>query len=106
MSLWDEMANDGASILSELGRPVTFRGVTYSALLDQNPLEQMMSEGGFIYKSGFKVRLLVRSGDALYATPPHQGEIFTIFGREYTITTITSRRPSPWLDCMVISTNQ
>jgi hypothetical protein len=106
MSLWDEMANDGASILSELGRPVTLRGVTYSALIDQNPLEQMMGEGGFIYRSGFKVRLLVRSGEALYTTPPHQGEIFTIFGREYTITTITSRRPSPWLDCMVISTNQ
>ena len=106
MSLWDEMANDGASILSELGRPVTLRGVTYSALIDQNPLEQMMGEGGFVYRSGFKVRLLVPNGHALYTTPPHQGEIFTIFGREYTITTITSRRPSPWLDMMVISTNQ
>jgi hypothetical protein len=106
MSLWEEMANDGASILAELGRPVVFRGVTYSALLDQNPLEQMMQDGGFVYRAGFKVRLLVVSGDALYTTPPHQGEIFTIFGREYTITSITSRRPSPWLDCMVISTTQ
>lgn len=100
------MAVDGASILLELGRPVTLRGVTRQALLDQNPLEQMMGDGGFIYRAGFKVRLLVVSGDALYTNPPRQGEIFTIFGREYTITTITSRPPSPWLDCQVVSTTQ
>jgi hypothetical protein len=106
MSLWSEIANDGDEILEVFGRPATFRGSPITILLDNNPLEQALSDGGFVYRSGFKVRVLVRAGEALYATPPTQGEIFTIFGREYSITTITHRPPSPWIDCQVISTTQ
>lgn len=106
MSLWDEMASDGEQILEEFGRTVTFRTVARTVLLDQNPLEQVVGDGGFIYRSGFRVRILAPAGDPLRVSPPTQGEIFTIFGKEYSITTITNRPPSPWIDCQVIATDQ
>ena len=106
MSLWEEMASDGEYILEEFGRIVTFRTVARTVLLDQNPLEQMIGEGGFIYRAGFRVRILAPAGHTLRVTPPEQGEIFTIFGREYTVTSVTNRPPSPWIDCQVISTTQ
>lgn len=106
MSLWSEIADDGDEILETFGRPVTFRGTQHTVILSQNPLEQMLGDGGFIYKAGFNVRMLICECDALYANKPHQGEIFTIFGREYTVTSVTNRPPSPWVDCAVISTTQ
>lgn len=106
MSLWEEMASDGEYILDEFGRTVTFRTVPVVVLLDQNPLEQMIGDGGFIYRAGFRVRILAPAGNPLRINPPEQGEIFTIFGREYTITTVTNRPPSPWIDCQVVSTTQ
>lgn len=106
MSLWSEMEQDGTAILEEFGRAVTFRNVSRTVLLDSNPLEQIVGDGGFIYRAGFRVRILAGAGHPLRVSPPTQGEIFTIFGREYTITTVTNRPPSPWIDCQVISTTQ
>ena len=106
MSLWSEIASDGDEILECFGRSVTFRGTTHTVLLAQNPLEQMMGDGGFIFRAGFNVRMLAKDGSALRLNPPAQGEIFTIFGREYTATSITNRPPSPWIDCLVQSTTQ
>ena len=106
MSLWSEIANDGDEILDTFGRPVSFRGANYTVLIDQNPLEQVLGEGGFTYRSGFKVRMLIKSTSPLFSNLPNQGEQMLIFGREYTITTVTFRPPSPWVDLQVISTNQ
>ena len=106
MSLWSEMESDGEQIVEEFGRTVTFRGVSRKVLLDQNPLEQIVGDGGFIFRAGFRVRILAPAGHPLRISVPSQGEIFTIFGREYTITTVTNRPPSPWIDCQVLSTTQ
>lgn len=106
MSLWSEIANDGDEILATFGRPVLFRNENYTVLIDQNPLEQVLGDGGFTYRSGFKVRMLIKENSALFFNLPQQGEQMIVFGREYTITTLTYRPPSPWVDLQVISTNQ
>lgn len=100
------MSDDGDEILETFGRPVTFRGTVYSVLISQNPLEQSLSDGGFIFKAGFNIRMLIKAGSALASNRPRQGEIFTYDGREYTITTVTYRPPSPWFDTAVISSTQ
>jgi hypothetical protein len=106
MSLWEEIAADGEYILAEFGRTVTFRTLSTTVLVDQNPLEQIIGDGGFIYRAGFRIRLLCPPAHPLRLNPPEQGEIFIVFGREYTVTTVTNRPPSPWIDCNVISTTQ
>jgi hypothetical protein len=106
MSLWEEIAADGEQILYEFGRTVTFRSTALSVLVDQNPLEQIVADGGFIYRAGFRLRLLCPPAHPLRTNPPRQGEIFIVFGKEYTVTTVTNRPPSPWIDCQVISTSQ
>ena len=106
MPIWEEIANDGDEILSELGRQITFRGKTVLALIDNNPVEEAYGDGGFVYRAGYRVRLLIKAGSPLYKDFPKQGEHIDVYGRQHTITRVTNRIPSPWVDVFVISSNQ
>lgn len=106
MSLWDEISADGSQFLSEFGRSITFRGISVVALIDTNPIEQNLENGGFVYTSGYRVRMLAVAGSVYAVTPPRNGEVMTIYGHPYTIKQVTIRPPSPWIDVFVIASNQ
>lgn len=106
MSIWDEIASDGDEILSDLGRQITFRDKKMLALIDTNPVSEEYGNGGFVYKAGYKVRMLIKNGTELHKNLPKQGESMEVYGRDYTITRITQRTPSPWVDAFVIASNQ
>ena len=106
MSIFEEIEDDGDEILSELGREINFRDKKFLALIDNNPIEEIMGDGGFILKSGYRVRFLVRKDSKLSKEPPKQGEHMEVYGKRYTITRVTYRPPSPWVDAFVILSNQ
>ena len=105
-NIWDEIANDAPKILAEVGREVEFRGKKILVLLDTNPLSQDIGDGGFIYSSGFRVRMLALKGSDYQLNPPKQGERMAIYDRSHTIKRVTQRYPDPWIDVYVINTNQ
>jgi len=106
MSLWDEISADGSQFLSEFGRSITFRGISVVALVDTNPIEQALENGGFVYTSGYRVRMLAVAGSVYAVTPPRHGESMAVYGHPYTIKQVTVRPPSPWIDVFVIASNQ
>lgn len=101
MSLWEEMEQDGEEILQEAGRVVVFRGQQYHVLVDVNPLDEVMSRGGMQIEASYRVRWLVKKGGPLEQRPPDFGEQVEVYGRPFTIVTITRRPPSPWIDTVV-----
>jgi hypothetical protein len=106
MNLWDEITADGDEFLSTFGREVTFRNKKVVVLVNTNPVDQMFSEGGFVYRATFKIRFLCKPNSELSNTPPAQGEQVEVYGRPYTVTSVTNRPPSPWIDCQVQSSTQ
>jgi hypothetical protein len=106
MSLWDEISADGSQFLSEFGRSIIFRGVNVVVLIDTNPIEQSLENGGFVYTSGYRIRMLAIAGSTYAVTPPRHGETMSIYGEPYTIKQVTKRPPSPWIDVFVIASNQ
>lgn len=105
-SIWDEMRKDAPSFLKEFGRDVTFRGKTWKVMLENNPLDQMMMDGGMVVKASFKVRFYAEKGGPLEKNPPKFGEQLGIYGRPFTVVSITYHPPSPWYDVVVHSTTQ
>lgn len=103
---YNDIARDCNEILANLGRDIEFRDKKLKALLDNNPVEEVLSDGGFVYKAGYRVRLVADIQSKFISDPPNQGEIMVIYGREHTITKVSQRQPSPWLDVFVIATNQ
>lgn len=101
MSLWEEMEQDGEEILQEVGRVVTFRGQKYTTLIDVNPLDEVMQRGGMQINSSYRIRWLAKTDSTLHKTPPDFGEQVEVYGRMFTIVTITRRPPSPWIDTVV-----
>lgn len=101
MSLWSEMEEDAIDILYEVGRSVTFRGMKHDVLIDVNPLDEVMSRGGMQIDASYRVRWLAKRGSALEKEPPAFGEQVEVYGRMFTIVTITRRPPSPWIDTVV-----
>ena len=106
MSLWDEIAADGDEFLTEFGREIKFRNQSIVALIDTNPIEETLGDGGFVYKSGYRVRLLAKEGSVYFLAPPRHGESMNIYNDQYTIRQVTRRPPSPWIDVFVIASNQ
>lgn len=106
MSLWEEMANDGDYLLEEFGREITFRNQKVIALIDRNPVEAPLEEGGFVFTSSYRIRLLVKPLSEFANRPPKFGERMVVYGESMTIKQIISRPPSPWVDVFVIATNQ
>ena len=105
MSLWDEIANDGDEILSELGREVTFRDKKILALIDTNNTEQTLADGGFMFSTGFRVRFLIKKGSDLAKNIPKHGESVTVYDTKLYISQTTYRPPSPWMDVYVLDRN-
>lgn len=105
MSLWSEMEKDGDEFLKEFGRVITFRGKPVVALIDNNPLDEMMVAGGMQINASFRVRFLAKTGSTMQLSPPKFGEQINIYGRHYTVVSITYRPPSPWFDTVVQVTN-
>lgn len=101
MSLWEEMEQDGEEILQDCGRVVIFRGGQNTVLIDVNPLDEVMSRGGMQIESSYRIRWLAKKGGPLEQRPPEFGEQVEVYGRQFTIVTITRRPPSPWIDTVV-----
>ena len=106
MNLWDEMSNDGDEFLATFGREITFRGGKKIVLISASPVDQMMADGGFVYRASYRIRMLIKTGDVLRKDPPKQGESVDIYGRPYTVVSVTDRPPSPWIDLSVQSATQ
>lgn len=106
MNLWEEMAADGDEFLSTFGKPIVFRGKTRLALINTSPVDQLMQDGGFVYRAYYRLRILAKDTDQLRREPPEQGEQVEVYGRPYTITGVTNRPPSPWIDLNVQSSTQ
>lgn len=106
MNLWEEMEADGDEFLSTFGKSVVFRGKTHIVLIGTAPVDQMFSDGGFVYRAYYRIRILAKAGSELRKDPPAQGEQIEVYGRPYTITGVTDRPPSPWIDLNVQSSTQ
>lgn len=70
-------------------------------LIDVNPLDEVMVAGGMQRNSSYRIRWLAKRGSPLDMTPPDFGEQVEVYGRAFTIFTITRRPPSPWIDTVV-----
>ena len=66
----------------------------------------MMGDGGFILKAGYRIRILAKSDSKFIKDPPRQGEHMEVYNKKYTVTRVTYRPPSPWIDVFVILSNQ
>lgn len=95
------MEQDGEEILQEVGRVVIFRGQQYMAMIDSNPMDEVMQRGGMQVEASYRIRWLVKKDSPLYARPPEFGEQVEVYGKQFTIVTITRRPPSPWIDTVV-----
>lgn len=101
MSLWEEMEQDGEEILTEVGRVVIFRGQQYMVMIDSNPMDEVMVRGGMQVNASYRVRWLAKRGSPIDQRPPDFGEQVEVYGKAFTIVTITRRPPSPWIDTVV-----
>lgn len=99
------MAADGEEFLLTFGKPIVFRGKQKIVLISTSPVDQMFTDGGFVYRAYYRIRMLVKLDDPLRQEPPKQGEQLEVYGRQYTVTSVTNRPPSPWIDVSVQSTN-
>jgi hypothetical protein len=95
------MEQDGEEMLSEFGRVVVFRGQQVIALIENNPLDEVMQRGGMQVEASYRIRWLARKGGPIEARPPEFGEQVEVYGRMFTVVTITRRPPSPWIDTVV-----
>lgn len=106
MSIWEEMEADGPDLLKNLGKVVIFRGQQMLALIDRNPFDQMMGDGGMVVRASYRIRFFAKKKTPLYIEPPKYGEQVSLYGRDFTITSVTPRFPEPWFDVMVQSATQ
>lgn len=105
MTLWEEMERDGDELLRELGRVVRFRESHVVAMVDPNPLDEIMSQGGFQIQTNFRVKFLAKRDSEMRKNPPKHGEQVSYNERQYTIVSITNRPPSPWIETIVQPTD-
>lgn len=96
MPFFEDAATDAAEILAEVGRPVTFRAATVSAMIPDQQAGLDLQTGGFSTDGSLVVRFL--AADYL-AQPPADGEKVTHDGKEYRISSISRKTPSAWFEC-------
>lgn len=106
MTVWETMTRYGAQQIAEFGRDVVFRGNPLKAIIGQNSLSENFEKGGLVYSSAFSIRFFAPLGEWLSNNPPKQGEKIQFADRSYTITAVTIRKPSPWIDCSMEATDQ
>jgi hypothetical protein len=105
MNVWQEMESDAPEILKELGRVVIYRKNQVLAMVDPNPIDSIMTQGGFDNDTSFRVKFFAKSNSELIRNPPSHGEQVTVYGSQYTIVSITYRPPSPWIETVVQPTD-
>lgn len=93
-TLFDLFAADCAIILNEIGRDVTFRGVTVKAVCAEPTPSDILAVGGFSGSAAGQNFKLLRSAYA--AQPPAEGELITFAGKKWVISTVDSRPLGPW----------
>ena len=98
MSIKDEMAADAVEILAEIGEPVTWNGITFSALLSDPGLSEDLGLGGFSGTGDFTIKIL-RS--ALGDARPKLGDIIGFEGARYRITRTTDHPRYPMVVLVV-----
>ena len=91
MSLHAEIAADFPSILEENGVDITWQGRNYRALIGDPNVQVDLQSGGFLPQGNFSVKLL-RS--ALETMPEH-GDVITLDGKPYAITSISHKPGHP-----------
>ena len=96
----------GSQQIAEFGRDVVFRGNPLKAIIGSNSLTEGFRDGGVVYSSAFNIRFFSPLGELLSNNPPKQGEKIQFAERSYTITAVTVRKPSPWIDCSMEATDQ
>lgn len=100
MSIFDEFKNDAPLILAEIGRVVTFRGLSFSAIYAEPNFGEVLTTGGFSSSTTYQVRIL-RDDPLLAGNPPTTGEEMIIEGKPYTINSVVSRSSSAWFSLTV-----
>ena len=95
MSLFDIFASDCAAILNEIGRDVSFRGVTVKAIVAEPGPADLLAIGGFSAASSGQMFKFLRSS---YANNlPHEGELITFDGNKWVIGNVDTRPLGPWV---------
>lgn len=99
MSLFDIFAADAAYILNDIGRDISYRGVTVKAVCSDPSSVDMLSVGGFSSAGDAQSFKLLRSA---YANAlPAEGELLTFNSITWVISSVETRPQSPWvkIDC-------
>jgi len=94
MSLFDEIASDTTEILSEIGKPVLWKGKKFNALVSENEISQELAVGGFVESVDFTVKFH-RSN--FRGEIPKHGDLVTYLDNEYRIVRLTNRPPHPYI---------
>jgi hypothetical protein len=90
----DELDADFASILAEVGIPITWNGTDYPAIVADPQVQLDLQSGGFLPESDFQVKL---RKSALPMPWPKTRQTVVIRGETYAIKGITDRPTSPLL---------
>ena len=93
MSLQSELITDFRTMLAECGVEVEINGVKVAALVSEPQLSAQIDLGGLVPEADMSVRLLKIDLTA----SPIQGQIVTVDGSTYRITSIRRRPSSPFI---------
>ncbi len=94
MSLTDEMAADFRRIHGELPAQVSLGGQTLDALVGENDLAETLEAGGFLPERSLTVKLL----KADLKAQPQPGQKLTCDGRNYRISSVSSKPSLPFIN--------
>ena len=95
MSLFDTFAADSAIILNEIGRDVTFRGVTVKAICAEPSPADLLTVGGFSGAGNSQAFKFLR---ATYAAQPIQeGELIGFDSKQWVVASVDTRPLAPWV---------
>ena len=98
MSIKDEMAADAVEILAQIGEPVMWNGLTFSALVSDPSLSEDLGLGGFSGAGDFTIKIL---RPALGDARPKLGGIVGFEGARYRVTRTTDHPRYPMIVLVV-----
>ena len=102
MSLQSELIADFRSMLAECGVEVEINGAKVPALVSEPQVGAQIDLGGLVPEADLSVKLLKID----LAACPVQGQIVSVDGNDYRITTIRRRPPSPFITLDLASPNE
>ena len=102
MSLQSELIADFRAILAESGLKVEINGTEVSALVSEPQFGAQIDLGGLVPEADMSIRLLKSDLTA----SPVQGQLVTVDGSSYRITTIRRRPTSPFITLELASPHE